>query len=761
MKHRARITTAIVIACAATSMLGSYVSYSNNHTDTDVSNNTTINDSERHLAINDPDKFAWILFSKLNQYIPNDSRNRVVWEKWALARDVFADPNTPPSWAEITKDELIQTKDRFEGEPLQQTIRRTETDTGRLRQPNTKFDPVTSPSGANETRMNRATFDFIVKNNLYYVEGQEEFYRRGEDVVFPLDAIEVKAQWRPIADIVAHKYHNTKTTSPEGKEQLWGLTSLHITTKDLPNWFWATFEHKDNPGRESVVPSVDNAGLPDSLKDTVWENYILRGTQVDFVTPKGQPTILASSQIERGFQDTSSCITCHSRATIGERPRTPSEVNRLEVFEGDSGSIGIPDPTWFVDKSTIPAARKYVQLDFVWSLIRAKRRTTTLGQIGLQPSNTVPRMRPHEIAQREPLRQFKKPQLTVKLVEVSALVRATEARSKYKVTGKGLGVAVFDTGLRATHQDFLGRVLTQVNYTSDNNGSLDNANDDNGHGTHVAGIIAADNLHTGIAPKANIIPIKVLTNSGGGSFDAIEKGLQWVLDNHKQFKISAVNMSLGDGGNYLSENFSSDNIGKLIAALRQNRIAVVVSSGNDFFSHNSNQGMSFPSIYRDTVSVGAVYDAPEGSFTYSSGAHASSSAADRLTPFSQRLHKSVSHKLRTDIFSPGAPVTSSGILSDSGSSIQHGTSQAAPVTTGAILLMQEYYQRETGELPSIDNIEKWMRESAVIINDGDDEDDNVINSGFNYPRLDIVAAIERIQRQLEKDMLISGKALKP
>ncbi len=156
------------------------------------------------------------------------------------------------------------------------------------------------------------------------------------------------------------------------------MTSLHITTKDLPNWFWATFEHEDNPGLEAVVPSKDEYGLPNSLKGTKWENYVLRGSQVDFVDSFGQKTILANSQIERGFQRSSSCITCHARATIGERPRKRQGeslgINRLSVFEGDDGSVGSPEPSWFVDTDRVPAAQEYVQMDFVWSLFRAQRR---------------------------------------------------------------------------------------------------------------------------------------------------------------------------------------------------------------------------------------------------------------------------------------------------------------------------------------------------------------------------------------------------
>jgi hypothetical protein len=100
-------------------------------------------------------------------------------------------------------------------------------------------------------------------------------------------------------------------------------------------------------------------------------------------------------------------------------------------------------------------------------------------------------------------------------------------------------------------------------------------------------------------------------------------------------------------------------------------------------------------------------------------------------------------------------VTSSGIGSpilsqqtDYGESIQEGTSQAAPVICGVILLLQEYVKRSTGELPTVDHIEQWLRASAVATRDGDDEDDNVINTQETYLRVDALSALQVVQREL-------------
>lgn len=349
--------------------------------------------------------------------------------------------------------------------------------------------------------------------------------------------------------------------------------------------------------------------------------------------------------------------------------------------------------------------------------------------------------------------QFDSPQVPF-LVEVDEFVRASQARQSFKVSGKGLCAAVLDTGLNSAHVDFAGRIAATRNFTPDNGGAADDAADGNGHGTNVAGIVLAGGDHVGVAPGAAVAAIKVLQDSGGGSFAWVAAALDWVIEHRAAHGISAVCMSLGDGGNYLSDApFAGDQLARRIAALREVRVAVVVAAGNDYFTHQSRQGMAYPAIIRQTVSVGAVYDAEEGGFRYGSGAEAFSTRAGQITPFSQRLHQSVNRHTRTEIFAPGAPVTSSGISGAHGESIQHGTSQATPVTAGVILLLQEFYLRHAGELPTVDQLTAWLRRGGVPIRDGDDEDDNVEHTNLTFLRLDAVRALGAAYRELVRRRL--------
>ncbi|MGW6697304.1 S8 family peptidase [Nocardia sp. NPDC055049] len=343
------------------------------------------------------------------------------------------------------------------------------------------------------------------------------------------------------------------------------------------------------------------------------------------------------------------------------------------------------------------------------------------------------------------------------LLEVDLLVRAAEARAKFNVDGSGMTVAVLDTGLRTTHVDFAGRVRAGRNFTADNNGSPTDPSDGQGHGTNVAGIICAGGVHTGMAPRANIVPVKVLGNSGGGSFEAIRDALHWVLANRASLSISAVCMSLGASDNNTSDaDFAGDGIGEVMRKLTDAGVACCVAAGNDYFAHNSGQGMSYPAIFRQTISVGAVYDADEGSFSYGSGATALSTAPDRITPFSQRLHSSVGGACATDIFAPGAPTTSSGIRNDSGESIQHGTSQATPVVAGIVLLIQQFHLRVAGTMPSVADVRTWLLAGAVPIVDGDDENDNVVHTGQTFSRISAFGALTACAKDVARSALVEA-----
>lgn len=339
------------------------------------------------MAISDPDQYAWRLFVALNwpasaapgiadSAKPLGSTGDTVWESWKNANEVFlVDGADPGPWSGGTKP-AIRSFREFDTRARQLQLR-----DAMLGKQKLFFDPQTSPQGGNETRMNRAAYEFITTNDLFNLDGQRALAKRGDlTITFPPAAKEIKAQWRAITAADKPRYHWTEVRNSDGTTSIFGLTALHVISKDLPNWFWATFEHVDNPtlpnNAKWELPSNDTFGCkgqkPDcnrvpagmGLEGTAWANYRLRGTQVDFATSRGGATLLANSQPEGPFQKTSSCITCHSRATVAATGRA------LDIFKpnGD-GYVGPVDPTWFKQPN---GSSKYVQFDFVWSLTRAQ-----------------------------------------------------------------------------------------------------------------------------------------------------------------------------------------------------------------------------------------------------------------------------------------------------------------------------------------------------------------------------------------------------
>ncbi|MCA9041230.1 MAG: S8 family serine peptidase, partial [Planctomycetaceae bacterium] len=314
------------------------------------------------------------------------------------------------------------------------------------------------------------------------------------------------------------------------------------------------------------------------------------------------------------------------------------------------------------------------------------------------------------------------------------LINLGDVYTNTSYRGTGYSVAVLDTGVDYTHTALGGgwgnRVIAGYDFVNNDSDPMD----DNGHGTHVAGTIGGNDLtHGGIANDVNIIALKVLGASGSGSFGDVEDALQWVAANQATYNIVAVNMSLG-AGNHASNpyTFLEDEFTTLVGQ----GVFIAASSGNDFYTYGSTQGLGYPAISNNTVSVGAVYDTSYGQVNWSSGATDYTTAADRITSFTQRSSG-------LDILAPGAMITAAGL--GGGFVTMGGTSMAAPVIAGAAALMHEAAV-DTGQtnLANQTSLLQIMQDTGVSINDGDDENDNVTNTGLNFKRIDLYAALQDI-----------------
>jgi hypothetical protein len=344
-------------------------------------------DDKANPAINESSKFAWSVFCDINKPANNGS-NDTIWETWATDRETFpSNPvaNQPPTWPGNGHRNMVLTPSR-QLQIAQLLRERAAQSPGSLLR--------ISPGGTEEVRRNKASFDFIVGHNLWHLDGLIAAFTNGSNIQFPTDSIEIKAEWKPIQEVDKPNYH----WNVDGSGTLFGLTALHISTKGLPNWFWATFEQVDNPNRGQALGCHDDFGAspPNNCTGSVsadleallsaanlggeWRHYRLDAAQTDFVDSTGRPTIVGNSVIEGRFIKTSSCITCHARAALDANGAF------LEVFKTTvplEGNVGAPDPSWYWNAD---GSRKMMQVDFVWGFLAANRLTSSPGSSPMSPS---------------------------------------------------------------------------------------------------------------------------------------------------------------------------------------------------------------------------------------------------------------------------------------------------------------------------------------------------------------------------------------
>ena len=330
-------------------------------------------------AMSRPDQVAWELMAQNARPAGSDN---VVFETWASDADTFVDK---PRWPDAVRKVLIN----------------------RVQPVNSKQQGAVSPARhcaagrvawciGKESLRNRPAFDFIVDNNLTTQRGLAVFFGRTMD--FPIDTIEVKAEWLPLSELkawngvsaedAASLYYINKARFG-GETVPVALVALHITTKLVLNWTWATFEHWKNPGRcddegcrdtfgaaQPVVAAnqkpehgYDKCAPSESLRRLfaeagvadIWLNYCLKGTQTDFITTTGEPTRLGNSVAETVNAGVphgrSSCMTCHAEAAFDKRGK-PAKADP---------NIGAPLPKWFIGSGTREAPQ-FRQADFVWAV---------------------------------------------------------------------------------------------------------------------------------------------------------------------------------------------------------------------------------------------------------------------------------------------------------------------------------------------------------------------------------------------------------
>jgi serine protease AprX len=298
-------------------------------------------------------------------------------------------------------------------------------------------------------------------------------------------------------------------------------------------------------------------------------------------------------------------------------------------------------------------------------------------------------------------------------------VNAPQVWSQLGVTGQGVGVAIVDSGVYP-HPDLAGRIVASIDFTTASpTVSATSTGDAGGHGTHVAGLVAGDGTlsggaYTGVAPRANIINVRVIDGTGSSNVSTILRGLQWVLANRNVYNIKVVNMSLGATP---TGSYKSDFMATAAEVLNFAGVTVVVSAGNTGPLAGT---VTTPATDPYVVTVGALDD--NGT---------SLPFDDLMAVFSSRGRTTFDYLSKPDLVAPGRKMIS---LRSPGSALDtlfpdrqvvatgaltadyyrlSGTSMAAPVVTGVIALMVE---RNPTLSPA--QIKKRLKSSATALTFG-------------------------------------------
>jgi subtilisin len=239
------------------------------------------------------------------------------------------------------------------------------------------------------------------------------------------------------------------------------------------------------------------------------------------------------------------------------------------------------------------------------------------------------------------------PKLTIAAIrpEITWGIDRVHAPAAWQFTeGKGVRVGIIDTGIDANHPELIGQV--DGGYDAISKTTLkENWQDQNGHGTHVAGTVAAlrnGKGVVGVAPKARLYAVRVLDADGSGQLSDVIDGIIWCANNG----IQVANMSLGSGQD-------SETMHNAVRYAAATGLIIAAAAGN------SGGAVGYPGSYLEVISVSA------------------SNINDEIAPFSSRGPE-------VDFIAPGVDVVSSKM--GGGYVSYSGTSMATPHVTGIVAL---------------------------------------------------------------------------
>jgi subtilisin family serine protease len=291
--------------------------------------------------------------------------------------------------------------------------------------------------------------------------------------------------------------------------------------------------------------------------------------------------------------------------------------------------------------------------------------------------------------------------------------------------GKGVKVAVLDTGVAENHPDL--EIKKSMDFVGIGSTSWWDAENEkviapdidyssytptHSHATHVSGIIGAkdnDLGMIGVAPECDIYALRVLNDSGSGSYTDISIALLWCLYNED---IDVINMSLGG-------LYGNEDLWGTLKLLYDNEIPVIVSAGNEYYDPEYRGYIGFPAQYDETISVAAIDQNSERAYFSSVGPN-------------------------LDVAAPGVGILSS-VLGDTYAAMS-GTSMAAPFVTGLVALMIAKHRLIESNTP-LDGVEEIRSHLQKISMDDGVFENRDIYLGWGI--VNVKTAIEKIKKERE------------